>query len=74
MGLNQGVYVLSGKIAWNDLFWHKEQMGAAAAEKGPTRFNRDCGTGRANIILATGASQFEMLRHLVAAGDRLGRW
>ncbi|HPD45939.1 MAG TPA: glucosamine-6-phosphate deaminase [Anaerohalosphaeraceae bacterium] len=50
------------------VFGTKEQMGAAAAEKGADEIRIAIAErGRANIILATGASQFEMLRHLVAA-------
>ncbi len=52
------------------VFATKEQMGAAAAEKAAAQIRTAVlNNARANIILATGASQFETLSHLVAAGN-----
>ncbi len=46
----------------------KEKLGQAAAEKGAAFIRQAIEkNGHANIILATGASQFEMLAHLVKA-------
>jgi glucosamine-6-phosphate deaminase len=46
----------------------KKQLGAAAAQLGSDLIRRAIATkGRANIIVATGASQFEMLEALIAA-------
>lgn len=49
---------------------NKEQLGRAAAEHG-ARLIREAleARGEANIIVATGASQFEMLNHLIEAPD-----
>jgi glucosamine-6-phosphate deaminase len=50
------------------IFKTKQQLGRAAAEVAKnTILNSLLHKGRANIILATGASQFEMLIHLTAA-------
>ena len=49
---------------------HKEALGAAAAHEGVALIRRALAqNGRAHIILATGASQFEMLDHLVRAEE-----
>ena len=49
-----------------EVFRSKIQMGKAAAEKGAALINEKISSnGSANIILATGASQFEMLEALV---------
>jgi glucosamine-6-phosphate deaminase len=49
---------------------HKAEMGAAAAEYGAVAIQKAItAKGLANIILATGASQFEMLQSLVARSD-----
>ncbi len=46
----------------------KEELGALAAEKGAEEIRKAIGKrGEANIIVATGASQFEMLQFLVQA-------
>jgi len=48
----------------------KQELGAVAAESGADAIRRAIlEKGRANIILATGASQFEMLEHLTAMKD-----
>jgi glucosamine-6-phosphate deaminase len=50
------------------IFETKDQMGAAAAERAAGKIQKAIEQqGRANIILATGSSQFEMLKHLVQA-------
>jgi glucosamine-6-phosphate deaminase len=49
---------------------NRQEMGAAAAAFGAERVRRGIrDRGAAVIVLATGASQFEMLEHLVAAPD-----
>jgi glucosamine-6-phosphate deaminase len=49
---------------------HKAETGAAAAEYGAVAIKQAItAKGSANIILATGASQFEMLHSLVARSD-----
>ena len=49
------------------IFPDKEQLGAAATDRGAQLIRQAIGkNGRSNIIVATGASQFEMLAHLVA--------
>jgi glucosamine-6-phosphate deaminase len=49
---------------------NKTETGAAAAEYGAVAINQAItAKGSANIILATGASQFEMLHSLVARSD-----
>src|SRR5271170_3207266 len=46
----------------------KNEMGKKAAETGAALIRQTLKKhGRANLIVATGASQFEMLSHLVAA-------
>ena len=46
----------------------KDELGQAAAQEGAALINAAIAArGAANIIVATGASQFEMLEHLVAA-------
>jgi glucosamine-6-phosphate deaminase len=51
-------------------FEKTEKMGAAAAEFGAEAIKQAIAeNGEANIILATGASQFEMLKQLVAMPD-----
>ena len=53
-----------------DISSDKIEMGAAAAALGAAQIRKAISeAGAANIILATGASQFEMLSHLVAAPD-----
>lgn len=48
----------------------KQELGAVAAESGADAIRHAIlKKGRANIILATGASQFEMLEHLTAMKD-----
>ncbi|MBA7590092.1 hypothetical protein ES708_32194 [subsurface metagenome] len=48
----------------------KQELGAVAAESGADAIRREIlEKGRANIILATGASQFEMFEHLTAMKD-----
>lgn len=48
------------------LFKDKQQLGKAAAELGATAIQAAIASkGYANIIVATGASQFELLQHLV---------
>ena len=50
------------------IYGTKDEMGAAAAEAAGEAIRRAIADrGQASIILATGASQFEMLAHLVAA-------
>ncbi len=52
------------------VFKTKDEMGAAAAEVAARAIRTAISArGRANIILATGMSQFEMLDHLIAADD-----
>jgi glucosamine-6-phosphate deaminase len=53
-----------------DLGATKDEMGRSAARAGATYIRRALEThGEATIIVATGASQFEMLRYLVAEPD-----
>ncbi len=53
-----------------NVFDTKQQMGAAAAAAGAERIRRALSQrGEANIIVATGASQMEMLTELIAAPD-----
>ena len=48
----------------------KAEMGASAAEYGAVAIKQALAKkGSANLILATGASQFEMLQSLVARSD-----
>jgi glucosamine-6-phosphate deaminase len=52
------------------IFETKEEMGAAAADVAAKTIRASLAdNGQANIILATGASQFEMLKHLAAEAD-----
>ena len=52
------------------VFKSKEEMGAAAASAAAETIRAAiAGKGQANILLATGASQFEMLEHLIAVPD-----
>ena len=52
------------------IFDSKQKLGAAAAENGAAVIRYAIQEkGHANIILATGASQFEMLEHLTAIKD-----
>jgi glucosamine-6-phosphate deaminase len=53
-----------------DISPHKQELGRRAAERGAQAI-RDAvaANDRAHIIVATGASQFEMLEHLVGAPD-----
>ncbi len=52
------------------VFKNKEEMGAAAASAAAETIRAAiAGRGQANIILATGASQFEILEQLTAAQD-----
>ena len=45
---------------------NKDDLGKAAAAKGAVLINKAIAeNGIANIILATGASQFEMLKYLI---------
>lgn len=58
-----------GKIDVN-VFLSKDEMGAAAAAEGAAVIRRAIAErGEANIVVATGASQFEMLQHLVKQSD-----
>jgi glucosamine-6-phosphate deaminase len=53
-----------------DVSADKQEMGRKAARAGAAHLRRALGArGRANVILATGASQFEMLEHLVREPD-----
>ena len=51
-----------------DISPSKEELGRRAAERGARLINDAIKqNGHANIIVATGASQFDTLRHLVTA-------
>ena len=53
-----------------NIFDSKDELGIAAAKSGAAELRRVIQEkGHANIILATGASQFEMLDHLTSAKD-----
>ena len=53
-----------------EIFPNKQELGKAAAACGATAIREALKTKKeANIVLATGASQFEMLEHLVAAEE-----
>jgi glucosamine-6-phosphate deaminase len=65
-GARIGTFSGKGDRMEVNVFKTKEQMGAAAAALAGRRLNRAVAhRGQANLILATGASQFEMLDALV---------